>query len=144
MNADTTKTVIGEDVEITGNVKCESGIQLNGKLNGDLTCGGQATIGDTSAVKGNLSIETITILGQVNGKDLEIEPPLADVDVRHSRVPPGSQFLFSPLRWRRGRSRQATGLAQDKFDLVDDVGCLGGVGVVALVDGPVADVYEWV
>ncbi len=67
MNGEHTKTIIGEDVEITGNVKCESGIQLNGKLNGDLTCGGQAMIGDTSAVKGNLSIETISILGQVNG-----------------------------------------------------------------------------
>ena len=67
MNTEPAKTVIGEDVEITGNVKCESNIQLNGKLNGDLTCGAQAMIGDTSAVKGNLSIETVSIMGQVNG-----------------------------------------------------------------------------
>jgi cytoskeletal protein CcmA (bactofilin family) len=67
MNAETAKTIIGEDVEISGNVKCESNIQLNGKLNGDLTCGGQAMVGDTSAVKGNLNIETISIMGQVNG-----------------------------------------------------------------------------
>ena len=61
------KTVIGEDVEISGNVKCESNIQLNGKLNGDLTCAGQAMIGNTSAVKGNMSVEAVSILGQVNG-----------------------------------------------------------------------------
>jgi cytoskeletal protein CcmA (bactofilin family) len=67
MNTEQAKTVIGEDVEISGNVKCESNIQLNGKLNGDLTCGGQALIGDTAAVKGNLSIETISIMGQVSG-----------------------------------------------------------------------------
>jgi len=67
MNTEPAKTIIGEDVEITGNVKCESNIQLNGKLNGDLTCGAQAMIGDTSAVKGNLSIETVSIMGQVNG-----------------------------------------------------------------------------
>jgi len=67
MNEEQAKTIIGEDVEITGNVKCESNIQLNGKLNGDLTCGGQALIGGTSAVKGNLSIETVSIMGQVNG-----------------------------------------------------------------------------
>ena len=67
MNTEPAKTVIGEDVEISGNIKCESNIQLNGKLNGDLTCGGQAMIGDTSAVKGNLSIETVSIMGQVNG-----------------------------------------------------------------------------
>ena len=61
------KTIIGEDVEISGNVKCESNIQLNGKLNGDLTCAGQALIGNTSAVKGNMSVETVSIMGQVNG-----------------------------------------------------------------------------
>jgi len=62
-----TKTVIGEDVEITGNIKCESNIQIDGKLNGDLTCNGNAIIGTSSAVKGNLSVETITVLGQING-----------------------------------------------------------------------------
>jgi cytoskeletal protein CcmA (bactofilin family) len=67
MNTEAAKTIIGEDVEISGNVKCENNIQLNGKLNGDLTCGGAALIGDTSSVKGNLSIETVSIMGQVNG-----------------------------------------------------------------------------
>jgi cytoskeletal protein CcmA (bactofilin family) len=67
MNTEQAKTVIGEDVEISGNIKCESNIQFNGKLNGDLTCGGQALIGNTSTVKGNLSIETVSIMGQVSG-----------------------------------------------------------------------------
>jgi cytoskeletal protein CcmA (bactofilin family) len=67
MNTEQTKTIIGEDVEISGNIKCESNIQINGKLNGDLTCGGQAMIGNTSAVKGNMSIDTVSIMGQVNG-----------------------------------------------------------------------------
>lgn len=67
MNHETAKTTIADDVEISGNIKCESNIQLNGKLNGDLNCGGSAMIGDTSAVKGNLSIETVSIMGQLNG-----------------------------------------------------------------------------
>jgi cytoskeletal protein CcmA (bactofilin family) len=66
MEADV-KTVIGEDVEVSGNIKCESNIQINGKLNGDLTCGGQAMIGNTCAIKGNMSVETVSIMGQVNG-----------------------------------------------------------------------------
>ena len=66
MNAEA-KTVIGEDVEISGNIKCESNIQINGKLNGDLTCAGQAMIGNTSAIKGNISVETVSIMGQLNG-----------------------------------------------------------------------------
>ncbi|MBC8453425.1 polymer-forming cytoskeletal protein [PVC group bacterium] len=61
------KTIIGEDVEITGGVKCESSIQIDGKLNGDLTCNGTATIGGSSAIKGNLSGEMVMISGQVNG-----------------------------------------------------------------------------
>lgn len=61
------RTTIGEDVEITGNIKCESGIQINGKLNGDLTCASQAQIGASCAVKGNLSVETVSVMGQING-----------------------------------------------------------------------------
>jgi len=64
---DQVRTTIGEDVEITGNIKCESGIQINGKLNGDLTCASQAQIGSSCSVKGNLSVETVSIMGQVNG-----------------------------------------------------------------------------
>jgi cytoskeletal protein CcmA (bactofilin family) len=61
------RTLIAEDVEITGNIKCESNIQIDGKLNGDLTCSGNAIIGNTCVVKGNLTVATVSILGQVNG-----------------------------------------------------------------------------
>lgn len=64
---DRPKTIIGEDVEITGSIKSENSIQLDGKLNGDLTCGGSATIGNTSVIKGNLSVECVTVYGQVSG-----------------------------------------------------------------------------
>ncbi len=64
------RTVIAEDVEITGNVKCESNIQIDGKLNGDLACAGNAIIGKTCVIKGNLSVTTISVLGQVNGNIL--------------------------------------------------------------------------
>ena len=64
---DRPKTIIGEDVEITGSIKSESNIQLDGKLNGDITCAGSATIGNTSVIKGNLSVECVTVYGQVSG-----------------------------------------------------------------------------
>ena len=63
----TVKTIIGQDVEIVGSVKCAGSIQLDGKLNGDMTCSGAAIIGAGANVKGNLSVESVTILGQVNG-----------------------------------------------------------------------------
>ena len=61
------RTVIAEDVEITGAIKCESNVQLDGKLNGDLTCIGDALIGSTANVKGNISVNCVTVLGQING-----------------------------------------------------------------------------
>jgi len=61
------KTVIAEDVEIVGSVKSAGDVHLAGKLNGDLTCQGQATIGETATIKGNISADSTSISGQVNG-----------------------------------------------------------------------------
>jgi cytoskeletal protein CcmA (bactofilin family) len=62
-----TKSIIGEDVEIVGSIKCASNIQIDGKLSGDLACNGNALIGNKATIKGNITVESITIMGQVNG-----------------------------------------------------------------------------
>lgn len=64
---ETAKTVIAEDVEITGTIKCESNVQIDGKLNGDLNCIGDALIGSTANIKGNINVNCVTVLGQING-----------------------------------------------------------------------------
>jgi cytoskeletal protein CcmA (bactofilin family) len=61
------KTVIAEDVEITGSIKCASNIQVDGKLNGDVTCNGNVIVGQTAVVKGNVNANSTTIMGQING-----------------------------------------------------------------------------
>jgi len=61
------KTVIAEDIEIVGSIKCASDIQIDGKLNGDLNCAGNATIGNTASIKGNITVSCVTVLGQING-----------------------------------------------------------------------------
>ena len=61
------KTIIAEDIEIVGSVKSSSDIQLAGKLNGDLTCTGNAIIGETAIVKGNINANSTTLKGQING-----------------------------------------------------------------------------
>ena len=63
----TAKTIIAEDIEIVGSIKCESNIQFNGKLNGDLNCIGDALIGNTANVKGNITVNCITVYGHVSG-----------------------------------------------------------------------------
>ena len=61
------KTVIGEDVEIVGSVKSASHVQIDGKLNGDVTCAGNAIIGPTAVVKGNIGVDSVVVSGQVSG-----------------------------------------------------------------------------
>lgn len=61
------KTVIGEDIEIVGTVKCLSHIQLNGKLHGDLTCNGDAVLGNAGNLQGNTEANSITVFGHVTG-----------------------------------------------------------------------------
>jgi len=61
------KTMMGEDVEVVGSIKSASSIQIDGKLSGDLTCSGNAIIGASAHIKGNLSVDSVTVHGQING-----------------------------------------------------------------------------
>ncbi len=68
MEADkTVKTIIAEDIEITGNIKSASQIQFDGKLNGDLNCAGVAMLGKSALVKGNVIAESVIIAGSISG-----------------------------------------------------------------------------
>lgn len=61
------KTIIADDVEITGSIKCAGGVKMSGKLNGDLTCGGDVLVEKGAAVKGNVSAASIVVMGMVKG-----------------------------------------------------------------------------
>jgi cytoskeletal protein CcmA (bactofilin family) len=61
------KTVIADDIEIVGSIKCASNIQIDGKLNGDLTCNGDALLGNSCSIKGSVNVKSTTVNGQING-----------------------------------------------------------------------------
>lgn len=61
------KTVIAEDIVIEGTVKCASDIQFDGKLIGDIECAGNAIFGNSSVVKGNVSVKSVTLMGKIDG-----------------------------------------------------------------------------
>ena len=63
----TAKTIIAEDMEITGSIKCASQIQFDGKLNGDLNCTATAMLGKSALIKGNIIAESVTIAGTITG-----------------------------------------------------------------------------
>lgn len=64
------KTIIGDDIEITGTIKSSGQIQFDGKLEGDLTCSGNATIGKSAVIKGNITVDSVSIAGSINGNIL--------------------------------------------------------------------------
>ena len=67
MANESTKTVIGEDVEIVGSIKAAAPVQLDGKLNGDLNCQANCVVGKSAKVKGNINVESVSIEGQISG-----------------------------------------------------------------------------
>jgi len=66
-NSATPQSVIAADVEITGTIKSTGSVRIDGKLDGELNCTGDAIIGKSAVIKGNLAVNTATIEGTING-----------------------------------------------------------------------------
>lgn len=62
-----TQSVLSSEVEITGTVKASGSIRIDGKLDGELTCAGDAVIGKGATIKGNITVNSISVAGTVNG-----------------------------------------------------------------------------
>lgn len=67
MSEEHRESVISEDVHIVGTVTSNGSIRFDGQLEGDLQCGGTATLGPTSVVKGNITANTVNISGRLEG-----------------------------------------------------------------------------
>ena len=63
----TTQSLIAADMQITGTIKCNGPVRIDGKLEGDLICATDAVIGKGAVIKGNLTINTVVIEGAING-----------------------------------------------------------------------------
>ena len=70
MANETHESVIGSDVEIIGTIKSSGTVRLDGKLDGELVCGGNAILGKSAQVKGNVSATSVSIEGKINGNIL--------------------------------------------------------------------------
>ena len=62
-----TASLIGPDVEITGQIKSASPIQIEGSVDGELVVQADVVLGKSGKVKGNLSVNSISISGTVQG-----------------------------------------------------------------------------
>jgi cytoskeletal protein CcmA (bactofilin family) len=61
------KTTIASEVEISGTIKSAGGLRIDGKLEGELICKGDAVVGKSATIKGNLTVNSAVIEGNVQG-----------------------------------------------------------------------------
>jgi len=61
------QSVISKEMKITGTIDSSGSLRFDGKLDGELNCSGNVTIGKDADVKGNLNASSVIIGGTVNG-----------------------------------------------------------------------------
>lgn len=59
-------SIIAADLKIVGNLMCSGSIEIEGEIEGNVTCG-QVTIRRTGAIKGDVTAESIQVDGEING-----------------------------------------------------------------------------
>ena len=67
LNQEEILTILGEDFECEGNIKCKSTARIEGKITGDIAVKKGIILGDKGIVKGNIDTETAIIFGTING-----------------------------------------------------------------------------
>ena len=61
------ETIIGKGTTITGNLQSMGNIRIDGTVDGGVTASGDAVIGASGSVKGDVKAESLTIAGTVKG-----------------------------------------------------------------------------
>jgi cytoskeletal protein CcmA (bactofilin family) len=61
------RTIIADDVEINGSIKCSGGIKMAGKVNGDVTTTGDLAVEKGAAIKGNVVAASVVVHGMIKG-----------------------------------------------------------------------------
>jgi cytoskeletal protein CcmA (bactofilin family) len=61
------QSIITSEVEIKGVIKSSGSVRMDGKLDGDLASQGDAILGKTATMKGNISGSNVVIEGTING-----------------------------------------------------------------------------
>lgn len=59
-------SIIGPDMTVVGNIRCDGEVQIDGVLQGDVTAH-VLTIGERATVRGAISVDSVRICGTVHG-----------------------------------------------------------------------------
>lgn len=63
----TSRNVLGSDVEIKGNIRFSGELTFDGKLDGEVQTDGVFTLGDGAVINGNINAQSVMVRGKVNG-----------------------------------------------------------------------------
>jgi len=62
-----TKNILSNDVEITGNLKFSHDLTIDGKIKGNVTSNGNLILGENALIQGEIKTKSVTIYGSVEG-----------------------------------------------------------------------------
>lgn len=60
-------SILGRDIVITGDIKTDGEVQIDGRLDGNITAG-TITVGEQGAVNGKINAQSVHVRGKVTGK----------------------------------------------------------------------------
>jgi len=60
-------TLLAKDAEVSGTMKTQGSLRIDGRVKGDLICSKLVSIGTTGFVEGNIQAENIVVAGRVKG-----------------------------------------------------------------------------
>jgi cytoskeletal protein CcmA (bactofilin family) len=66
-NGQNSQSIITSDVEIKGSIKSAGSVQIDARLEGDLNCTGDTTVGHSANIKGSIVANSVSLEGTVNG-----------------------------------------------------------------------------
>lgn len=61
------KNILAENTVITGDIAFDGSTKIDGKVAGNIACDGDAVIGETGSVNGNITAKSVIISGKVTG-----------------------------------------------------------------------------
>ena len=95
-----TINLISNGTDITGDIKSNGDIRIDGLLNGNLKTKGKLVIGETGSIKGEITCKNTVVEGSVNGK-ITVSELLTmkatsslkgDINTRRLAIEPGAKF----------------------------------------------------
>lgn len=95
--------LIGPGTEITGDIKCNGDVRIDGILKGNLTTRGKVVIGETGMANGEVICKNADISGKMEGKItiselLSLKPTsiiTGDIITSRLAIEPGAKFTGS-------------------------------------------------